>query len=50
MYWLRLRALKLGSCWSLRGQALGESDEYRWRIDGVEHLDSRTRVRVISVQ
>ena len=28
--------------------ALGESQDYRWRIDGVEHLDSRTRVRVIS--
>ena len=29
-------------------QALGESQKYRWRIDGVEHLESRTRVRVIS--
>ena len=29
-------------------QALGDSQEYRWRIDGVEHLASRTRVRVIS--
>ena len=29
-------------------QALGDSQNYRWRIDGVEHLDSRTRVRVIS--
>ena len=28
--------------------ALGESDGYRWRKDGVEHLDTRTRVRVIS--
>ena len=28
--------------------ALGEGEGYRWRIDGVEHLDSRTRVRVIS--
>ena len=29
-------------------QALGSVEGYRWRIDGVEHLDSRTRVRVIS--
>ena len=29
-------------------QALGDSQDYRWRIDGVEHLASRTRVRVIS--
>ena len=28
--------------------ALGESKKYRWRIDGVEHLDSRTRVRIVS--
>ena len=28
--------------------ALGESDEYRWRIDGATHIESRTRVRVIS--
>ena len=28
-------------------QALGDSQNYRWRIDGVEHLASRTRVRVI---
>ena len=28
--------------------ALGESDAYRWRVDGVEHLASRARVRVIS--
>ena len=28
--------------------ALGESQDYRWRIDGVEHLDSRTRVRIVS--
>ena len=30
-------------------EALGEAQGYRWRKDGVEHLDSRTRVRVISV-
>ena len=39
------------SSWDRAGiarQALGESQDYRWRIDGVEHLDSRTRVRVIS--
>ena len=29
-------------------QALGESDAYRWRNDGVVHKASRTRVRVIS--
>ena len=29
-------------------QALDESDAYRWSIDGVIHLESRTRVRVIS--
>ena len=29
-------------------EALGEAQGYRWRKDGVEHLDSRTRVRVIS--
>ena len=28
--------------------ALGESDEYRWRADGVVHKETRTRVRVIS--
>ena len=28
--------------------ALGESAAYRWRLDGVIHKDSRTRVRVIS--
>ena len=28
-------------------EALGEAQGYRWRKDGVEHLDSRTRVRVI---
>ena len=28
--------------------ALGESAAYRWRIDGVEHLESRTRVRIVS--
>ena len=28
--------------------ALGESEAYRWRIDGAIHKDSRTRVRVIS--
>ena len=28
--------------------ALGESSDYRWRADGVTHLDTRTRVRVIS--
>ena len=27
---------------------LGEVDGYRWRVDGVEHLASRARVRVIS--
>ena len=27
---------------------LGDSDAYRWRGDGCTHLDSRTRVRVIS--
>ena len=27
---------------------LGESEDYRWRIDGVVHKDTRTRVRVIS--
>ena len=29
-------------------QALGESDGYRWRNDGVEHLASRARVRIVS--
>ena len=29
-------------------QALGSVEGYRWRIDGVEHLASRTRVRVLS--
>ena len=29
-------------------QAIGESEKYRWRNDGVTHEDSRTRVRVIS--
>ena len=29
-------------------QALGEAPGYRWRADGVEHLGSRARVRVIS--
>ena len=29
-------------------QVLGESDEYRWRVDGVVHRETRTRVRVIS--
>ena len=28
--------------------ALGESDAYRWRADGVVHKETRTRVRVIS--
>ena len=28
--------------------ALGESDGYRWRNDGVLHLDSRARVRIVS--
>ena len=28
--------------------ALGESEAYRWRLDGGIHKDSRTRVRVIS--
>ena len=28
--------------------ALGESDEYRWRNDGVVHLASRARVRIVS--
>ena len=28
--------------------ALGESDGYRWRADGVVHKETRTRVRVIS--
>ena len=28
--------------------ALGESDAYRWRNDGVVHKETRTRVRVIS--
>ena len=27
---------------------LGESDAYRWRADGVVHLDSRARVRIVS--
>ena len=27
---------------------LGESQDYRWRIDGVTHIESRTRVKVIS--
>ena len=27
-------------------EALGEAQGYRWRKDGVEHLDTRTRVRV----
>ena len=49
MYWLRLHALKLGSCWSLLRQALGSVEGYRWRIDGVEPtLRARTRVKVIS--
>ena len=29
-------------------QALGEVDGYRWRNDGVTHLDSRARVRIVS--
>ena len=29
-------------------QALGDAEGYRWRRDGVEHLESRARVRVIS--
>ena len=29
-------------------EALGESKAYRWRKDGVVHVDTRTRVRVIS--
>ena len=28
--------------------ALGESDGYRWRADGVVHLESRARVRIVS--
>ena len=28
--------------------ALGEVDGYRWRNDGVAHLDSRARVRIVS--
>ena len=28
--------------------ALGESDAYRWRADGVTHLASRARVRIVS--
>ena len=28
--------------------ALGESDGYRWRNDGVVHLESRARVRIVS--
>ena len=28
--------------------ALGETEGYRWRADGVEHLDSRARVRIVS--
>ena len=28
--------------------ALGESDGYRWRNDGVLHLESRARVRIVS--
>ena len=28
--------------------ALGEADGYRWRNDGVEHLASRARVRIVS--
>ena len=28
--------------------ALGESDAYRWRADGVVHLESRARVRIVS--
>ena len=29
-------------------QALGEVDGYRWRNDGVTHLESRARVRIVS--
>ncbi len=29
-------------------QALGEANGYRWRNDGVEHLASRARVRIVS--
>ena len=29
-------------------QALGEADGYRWRNDGATHVETRTRVRVIS--
>ena len=29
-------------------QALGEADGYRWRNDGVVHLESRARVRIVS--
>ena len=28
--------------------ALGETDGYRWRADGVVHLESRARVRIVS--
>ena len=28
--------------------ALGDSEKYRWRNDGVTHLESRARVRIIS--
>ena len=28
--------------------ALGEADGYRWRADGVVHLESRARVRIVS--
>ena len=28
--------------------ALGEADGYRWRNDGVVHLESRARVRIVS--
>ena len=28
--------------------ALGESEGYRWRVDGVVHIETRTRVRIVS--
>ena len=28
--------------------ALGESGGYRWRVDGAIHIETRTRVRVVS--
>ena len=47
-FWLPRLDLKLGSCWSLLGLPWGSRKAYRWRVDGAIHIETRTRVRVIS--